>query len=241
MYLIIDIGNTNHKAAVFSETGEIVSLLQQPTLRKNDYADIFAQFPIQSAIISSVGKIEPDLFDWIGRQVSTIPFSTDLKLPIDIKYATPSTLGTDRIANAVGAASLFPHQDVLSFQAGTCLVTDFINAQGEYLGGSIAPGMSMRFQSLHQNTANLPLISPNNIDFFIGDTTENSILSGVINGMSCEIDGFIQHYRKTYPTLQSVITGGDAGFLMDFIKNRIFAAPNLVMVGLYKILRFNVA
>lgn len=241
MYLIIDIGNTNHKAAVFNEAGEIVSLLQQPTLQKSDYAAIISQYTIQAAIISSVGKMEPSLFDWIGRQVTTVPFSTDLKLPIDIKYATPSTLGTDRIANAVGAASLFPHQDVLSFQAGTCLVTDFINAQGEYLGGSIAPGMSMRFQSLHQNTANLPLIAPGHLDSYIGDTTEKSILSGVVYGMSCEIDGFIQHYKKTYPTLQSVITGGDAGFLSDFIKNRIFAAPNLVLVGLYKILIFNVA
>jgi len=125
-------------------------------------------------------------------------------------------------------------------QAGTCLVTDFVDGQGTYQGGSIAPGLRMRFQALHDHTAHLPLLEPQQPVPFTGKSTQESILSGVIHGMACEIDGIISHYQGLYPDLHIILTGGDADFLKDFIKNRIFAAPYLVLEGLYKILKCNV-
>lgn len=123
--------------------------------------------------------------------------------------------------------------------AGTCLVTDFVNDKGEYLGGSISPGVRMRFQALSQFTAHLPLIEPENIDFFIGENTKNSILAGVMNGIVQEINGIIRQYSRHYSQLKVILSGGDAELLQNSIKKRIFAAQNPVLLGLHKILRLN--
>ena len=123
--------------------------------------------------------------------------------------------------------------------AGTCLVADFVNAKGEYLGGSIAPGMRMRFLSLSKFTARLPLVEPENIDFLAGDSTRNSILSGVINGMAHEISGTIDHYKQAFGSLKVLFSGGDAELLCHSIKKRIFAAQNPTLLGLLKILKLN--
>ena len=123
--------------------------------------------------------------------------------------------------------------------AGTCLVADFVNEKGEYLGGSIAPGVRMRFQALSQFTARLPLVDPENIDFFIGNNTKNSILAGVMNGIIQEINGIIRQYSRHYNQLKVILSGGDAGLLQSSIKKRIFAAQNPVLVGLHKILILN--
>ena len=123
--------------------------------------------------------------------------------------------------------------------AGTCLVADFVNKEGEYLGGSIAPGVRMRFQALSQFTARLPLVEPENISYFVGDSTQNSILSGVMNGVAYEIDGFIRQYSKQYDHLKVILSGGDAELIQNSVKKRIFAAQNPILVGLYKILILN--
>ena len=123
--------------------------------------------------------------------------------------------------------------------AGTCLVADFVNEKGEYLGGSIAPGVRMRFQALSQFTARLPLVEPENIDFFVGDNTHNSILSGVMNGITQEINGIIRQYSRHYTHLKVILSGGDAELLQNSIKKRIFAAQNPILVGLHKILILN--
>lgn len=241
MYLIVDIGNTNQKAAFFDGEGRIVNVLQKSLLLKEDLEKLTEQFEVEAALVSVVGKADEELLAWLPTQMRTLTFSSELRLPIKVKYATPQTLGTDRLANAVGANALFPNQNVLSIQVGSCLVTDLVTADNCYVGGTIAPGLRMRFRALEHFTAKLPLVEPNNIDYIVGKTTEESISSGVINGMASEIEGLVNQYGSQFPGLKTVITGGDVPLMEGYLKNTIFAAPNLVLSGLYKILRLNVS
>ncbi len=239
MFLVIDIGNTYQKAAIYSEEGEMKTLIHRLNLTKEDMDELLQAYPVRAALFSSVREDSLGLHAWLSTRISTLKLTAHMALPIRLQYATPDTLGSDRIANAVGAHKLFPNQDVLSIQAGSCLVTDLVTRNGLYLGGTIAPGLRMRFQALAHFTAKLPLLEPQNIDFVTGDSTHRSILSGIINGMSCEIDELINRYRKQYSELRVVMTGGDASYLESLLKNSIFAAPNLVLLGLYEILHLH--
>ena len=239
MDIVIDIGNTLRKVAVFSEEGVLMRLFSEKQLTVPFFEHLFEEFEIRRAIFSSVGAGDEEVLAWLDAHTRLVRFSHDCRLPITLKYATPETLGTDRIANAVGANALYPNCNVLSIMAGTCLVADFVNANGEYLGGSIAPGLRMRFQALPQFTAKLPLVEPEKIDFLIGDTTQNSILSGVINGMAAEIDGLIDRYAQDFDDLHIIFSGGDSPLLQNSIKKRIFAAQNPILFGLFKILKLN--
>ena len=240
MFLVLDIGNTNQKAAVFTADGKEETVLRYDKLAVEHLENLFSRYRIDAALLSAVGSVEEDVVDWLEKNTRLVCFNSTLKLPVALDYKTPETLGTDRIASAVGAWALFPGENTLVIQAGTCLVTDFVDAQGVYRGGSIAPGLRLRFRALHDHTAHLPLLEPSSIDFLTGKSTQESILSGVIQGISCEIDGIIHHYKTLFPNINIILTGGDADFLKSMIKNRIFAAPNLVLQGLYEILRNNV-
>lgn len=240
MYLVIDIGNSRQKAAVMDDGGRFVSILQTDLLTLQNIHELWSNHKIKAALISATSHYDLQIKTFLCRRMPTWVLSKKLKLPIMIDYKTPSTLGSDRIACAVGANALFPNQNVLAIQAGSCLVLDFINAQNTYLGGSIAPGLSMRFHTLTQFTARLPLVKPEPVDFLIGNSTRNSILSGVMNGLAFEIEGWIARYKHLYPSLKVIITGGHAEQMGKIIKSRIFAVPNLVFLGLYKILRLNV-
>ena len=239
MDLVIDIGNTLQKLAVFDENGRIVCLLHEKQLTISFLENLFCQYPIKRAIVSSVREEDNPSLRWLEKKTQLIRFSAACRLPIRIQYATPETLGTDRIANAVGANAIYPNKNVLSIMAGTCLVADFVNDKGEYIGGSIAPGVRMRFQALSEFTARLPLIEPKKIDFFVGESTENSILSGVMNGITQEINGIIRQYSRNYDHLKVLLSGGDAELLQNSIKKRIFAAQNPILIGLHKILILN--
>lgn len=239
MDLVIDIGNTLQKVAVFSEKGVLCDLFSEKKLSISFLEAVFCRYSIERAIVSSVSKDDETVLQWLDERTQLQRFSASCLLPIHIQYATPKTLGTDRIANAVGANALYPNRNILSIMAGTCLVADFVNEKGEYLGGSIAPGVRMRFQALSQLTARLPFVEPKKIDFFVGDSTENSILSGVMNGITQEIEGLIRQYSRHYDRLKVILSGGDAELLQNSIKKRIFAAQNPILVGLHKILVLN--
>lgn len=241
MNLVIDIGNTLRKVAVFSENGVIVRLFSEKQLAIPFFERIFDDYTIQRAIVSSVGTGDEEALDWLGTHTHLVRFSHQCKLPITIKYGTPETLGTDRLANAVGANAIYPGENVLSLMAGTCLVADFVNANGEYLGGSIAPGLRMRFKALEHYTARLPFVEPEETAPLVGDTTKTSILSGVINGMAAEIDGLIDRYQSQYSDVKVLFSGGDSEQLLNSVKKRIFAAQNPILLGLYKILVLNVS
>jgi len=254
--LIIDIGNTLQKIAVFNND-ECVHCQSFSVITKEILTAVCNQFSIKYSIISSVAEVDARVILFLNTHTKMIHYTHQTKLPVTILYKSVETLGLDRIANAVGAAALFPARNVLSVQAGTCLVFDFVNAHGAYLGGAISPGMKMRFEALHEKTKNLPLIKPeknhpnslkpaplislsNNPPNFLETDTFGSLSSGVMNGICYEIDGFIESYKANFENLKVILTGGDAAYLQKSIKNTIFAAPNLVLKGLNEIIKYNV-
>ncbi|MCL2245510.1 MAG: type III pantothenate kinase [Lentimicrobiaceae bacterium] len=241
MNLILDIGNTLQKIAVFDETDKCLFYQSFQEITKLTLASILRTFPVENSIISSVADFNANLVKFLEENTNMVHYSHKTKLPVTILFKTPETLGLDRIANAVGAAALHPGKNVLSIQAGTCLVYDFVNEKGEYLGGSISPGMQMRFAALHEKTKKLPLLKKEeSLPHFLGTDSNNSILSGVLNGMCYEIEGFIEDYQMQFKDLTVLFTGGDATCLQKFIKNTIFAAPKVVLKGLNEIIKYNV-
>lgn len=241
MFLIIDIGNTYQKVAVFDGQDQMIVKNQYTHLSIQDLYPVFDQYVIDAAIISSVGEDFASVMNWLSKKTKTLTFNQNLKLPIVIDRDRLKTLGTDRVANAVGANAMFPNEDVLSIQAGTCLVTDMVSAKNRYMGGTISLGLRMRFNAIHHFTARLPLVEPQSVDFIMGNNTRDDILSGVIHGFKAEIEDIITHYKREYSDIKIIVTGGDASFVNGLIKNSIFAAPNVVLFGLYKILRLNVS
>jgi len=239
MNITIDIGNTLQKIAVFNNN-ECVYWQSFPVITKKILTSIFNQFPVKKSIISSVAEVDRKMVDFLRTNTQMIQFSHDTKLPIKILYKNMETLGLDRISNAVGAAAMFPNRNVLSIQAGSCLVLDFVNEKNEYLGGSISPGLKMRFDVLYEKTKKLPLLKePVFLPEFLGNDTYSSIHCGVVNGLLFEIEGFIEDYSAKYENLMILLTGGDANYLQKLIKNTIFAAPNIVLKGLNEIVTYN--
>ncbi|MBO4646240.1 MAG: type III pantothenate kinase [Bacteroidales bacterium] len=239
MYLAIDIGNTLQKAAVFTSEGDMAFYLEEKILPEDKIFHLIQNHNISNAILASVGEETDHWETALYNRCRVLHFTHTTPLPIRIQYEHPTTLGLDRMAAAVGAHAIFPNENVLVIQAGTCLVQDFITADGTYLGGAISPGLEMRLEALHHFTHRLPRIEKQQIDYFIGRSTEQSILSGVIHGLADEINSSIERYTHHFGKLKIILTGGNKNDLEKSIKNTIFAAPNLVLKGLYNILIFN--
>ncbi|MDT0643679.1 type III pantothenate kinase [Zunongwangia sp. F363] len=240
MNLVVDIGNTSVKVAVFQDA----ELLEKTSFSLKDFSEKISEIKKKypqtgAAILSSVVKDVKNEVNLLQKGLYFLQLSPDLALPFRNCYATPLTLGKDRIALAAAAVAAFPQKNVLVIDAGTCITYDFKNAKEEYLGGSISPGLEMRFKALHKFTANLPLLTTEEDVKLIGDSTKSSILSGVVNGMLDEIDGTINAYRSKYEDLTVIFTGGDEQFLSMRLKNGIFANSNFLLEGLNYILEFN--
>jgi len=241
MKLVIDIGNTLTKYAVFLQD-DIVRIESRKNFDTSFVSELLENFPqLSSAIFCSVRNVDMQSFGQFKRHLNILEFDNNIKIPIKNNYKTPDTLGKDRLAGAVGAYFLYPNKNLLIIDAGTSITYDIVTDKGEYLGGGISPGIQMRFEALHTLTGKLPLIKPDwekeiNV---IGNTTENAILSGVQYAVLCEVDGMISAYQQKFSQLQVVITGGDYIYFDKYLKNNIFAAPNLVLSGLKKILDFN--
>lgn len=241
MKLVIDIGNTLIKLAVFKQK-KIIAIENLKTFSASDISEILNNSPkILSAIVSNVRSLNLDFLQDFNQRIPIVELNTKTRLPINNLYKTPETLGKDRLAASIGAAEIFPETNILVIDAGTSLTYDIITAQGDYLGGAIGPGITMRFKALHTFTGKLPLVQPewNDAPQLIGNTTETSILVGVQNAVLCEVDGMIMGYKQQFPNLKVIVTGGDHKYFDKYLKNNIFAAPNLVLTGLKKILDFN--
>ncbi len=238
MYLTIDMGNTATKLVLFEQDelvySKIVKALSVPETRR-----IVKRLEPKAIILSTVIKTPEPLLKVLKMQKRFIQLSANTRLPIKNRYETPKTLGKDRLAGIIGAAALFPGRNVLVIDAGTCIKYDFINSKKEYFGGAISPGLNMRYQALHQFTDQLPLLVPEGKPQFVGRNTRDAIRSGVETGIANEIAGFIQLYRKQYKSLKLVITGGDASRFVRTLNLPIFAAPDLVNIGLKEILKFH--
>lgn len=238
MNLIIDIGNTYTKVAI-TDGYNNVFVDRFEHLAVTDIDKIISAFSPDKAILSAVGRKDPVLIEALGQKLRFIELNHNTPLPIVNQYKTPETLGQDRIAAAVGANYLYPNEDLLVIDSGTAITYDLVTKDGKYIGGAISPGIALRFKSLNQHTANLPLITNYSDNFIVGASTEECIESGVLNGAIGEIEYFINRYTEEFPAIRVVFTGGDANFFVNKLKNSIFVVHNLVIIGLNRILEFN--
>lgn len=240
MELILDLGNTHEKLALF-DAGCLLLVQNHPVITRQILTGFIDSNPgITSCILSSVVKHQEDIEEYLKNKFRFISLDEHTPVPIVNRYETKSSLGKDRLAAAVAGAATFPNENVLIIGAGTALTFDFVNDRGEYLGGSIAPGMQMRFNALHTFTDKLPLVTYREPAALIGNNTQMSILSGVVNGIVAEIEGIAQGYSENYPGLKIILTGGDMNYFVKWLKISIFALPNIVIHGLQQILQFNV-
>jgi type III pantothenate kinase len=235
--LVVDIGNTRIKTAVFEEE----ALMAERSF--SDIAELAAyatSIEFEYSIISSVTMIREDL-------EATLPFGflflgRETRIPFKNLYMTPQTLGVDRKAAVIGARSKFPQEDVMAIDLGSCITYDLLDKYDQYWGGGISPGLQMRFRAMHQQTARLPLVGlpEDRLPELIGNSTETCMQSGVYFGMLHELQGLVQAYLEKYPDLKVIICGGDAKIFESLTKDHIFVIPNLVLHGLNRILSYNV-
>lgn len=238
--LTIDVGNTQTKVGFFKQ-----DVLEKVFIYDQLIPDILVQqikqLKIGHSILVNSGKYDSIIDETLSNHTNFIKLNHKTAAPIINKYATPQTLGKDRLCSAIGATTLQKNgHPLLIIDTGTCITFNMVSKYNEYLGGSIAPGIEMRLKALPHFTHLLPLIK---YDYtavnLIGTDTESSILSGIINGIIAEIDGLISRYRNNYDDLMVYMTGGGCNFFEKQLKNKIFASPYLVLIGLNKILTYN--
>ncbi|MEP3209184.1 MAG: type III pantothenate kinase [Maribacter sp.] len=240
MNLIIDAGNTSVKLAVFDKQNLLFDVSTEAERFIEKVKDIFNFYPdITWAIVSAVGYLnQKDIVALsIFCQVHVLNHSS--KIPFKNSYATPQTLGVDRVALATAAFYHNPTANTLVVDAGTCITYDMVNDYGEYLGGGISPGLHMRYEALHNQTSKLPLLELDDPLDLIGNSTKSSIHSGVVHGVLAEIDGVIERYSSRFEDLTVILTGGDAQFLSKRLKNTIFADSKFLLAGLNYLLEYN--
>ncbi len=240
MNLVIDWGNTRIKAGWF--TGD--TLVETARYASAEaLGEALLKTPPRYVIASSTSRPAAelrDLLDTFDGGANWLLLSPDLAVPIRNDYGTPRTLGADRLAGAVGAMALFPNQNCLIFDLGTCITADFVSADGTFRGGLISPGLRMRLQAMHTFTARLPLLdTPPATDAWPPLTARNTseaMLSGAMNGMALELAGIMADYANHYADLRVIVCGGDGPLFINRLKPGIFAVPELVLRGLNRIL-----
>jgi type III pantothenate kinase len=236
MICTIDVGNTRIKAAVF-EGSTLVEYFVIPNNRiKKSIENIVEKYlQVTNIVVSSVRNHNESDFISDNPSIKTHFVSKQDIFPFKNLYDSPATLGIDRMILASGAVISYPNKNRLVIGVGTCITYDFINEKDEYLGGAISPGLRLRYESLHHYTDKLPLLSlPTAVgtEDTIGKSTNQSIHSGVINGLIHEVQGFIESYTSQYQNFIIILTGGDANFLAKRLKNTIFANPNFLLESL---------
>lgn len=240
MLLVIDMGNTQIKAAVFEQN----TLLKKEIIAYEDWQislkKVIKKFSeISILVVASVGKLEKNDFLTLDSGLNVYFVTRESKFPFNNLYASPSTLGIDRMILASGAVLQYPNKNRIVIDAGTCITYDFIDSNDNYLGGAISPGIRLRYESLHNYTAKLPLLKKEKPIEIVGNSTLQSIHSGVINGVSFEIEGFINSVFDKNDNFIIILTGGDAVFLAERLKNTIFANPNFLLESLNQTFQYN--
>lgn len=236
--LVVDIGNTRSKGGVFEDG----VLLSEVLVFGDDLLPLQTLIETWNPTHSLVGSVAKDsqvLMDLLKQHTSAIQLSPDLIFPFKNEYATPQTLGMDRVAGIAGAVQLFPEKNCLVIDAGTCVTFDFVTNDNRYLGGAISPGLNMRLKAMHTFTQKLPDLLFERPDNYIGDSTRSSMLSGSYFGLMGEINETIARYEEQFGEVQVLLCGGDAAMFDKRTKKSIFAAPDLVLNGLFKILQLN--
>ncbi len=241
--LVVDLGNTNLKLFVFDE-GQLVE--DKVEIDIHAFKDVIyvtkSKYSINNVIYSSVRNDDIQIENYLRNQFDNFfAVSEKLRYPFEIKYKTVDTLGNDRLAAVSGAVVLYPDKNVLIIDVGTAITYDFLEGGKIYHGGTISPGINIRFKALYNFTGKLPLLSINrDLNAEYGSTTFESITLGVQNGVLYEVNGVISAFSSKFDDLFVIFTGGDSFFFEKLIKNRIFVEPNLIAFGLNKILEINV-
>lgn len=233
MLLAVDIGNTKFKAAVFEGDALLEKFIFGNEAALKNFKKIFTAYPkIRHTWLSSVGKTDDEAVIWLNEKTDLTVISHKSQFPFTNSYGTPQTLGIDRLILTAGAVLQFPAANRLVIDAGTCVTYDFCDAQDTYRGGAISPGLQLRYNTMHNFTAKLPLLYPEMPSGYIGNTTVSSMHSGVVNGLLYEVEGFVSRYVEQYQDVKIILTGGDAEFLAKRLKNTIFANSNFLLESL---------
>lgn len=240
MQLCIDQGNSLTKIGIFKNDDLVISKVYK-NFGASDVVFLFQEYSIDYCIFSTVSVRDKSLLQELQSRVKIfVELSHETPIPITNDYKTPSTLGNDRLAAVIGASFLKPDTDLLVVDVGTAITFDFIDKNKVYKGGNISPGIALRFRALHEFTERLPLLELQEGIPLLGDDTKSAILSGVINGICFEIDGYIERLKSEYHGLSTFLTGGNTFYFVNKLKNTIFADTNLVLIGLNHILKHNV-
>ena len=218
MNLIVDIGNTLVKLAVF-DGGRIVAQRCVERLHPSMLGELLEGRRAAKAVVASTRGEADDVVETVRPYADyLLEFTSQTPVPVANAYHTPETLGRDRLA---------------------AVTIDLVTADNTFRGGCISPGMKTRFRALHDYTACLPLCGPTESGELQGLTTEEAIRLGVMNSLTFEIEGYMARMEKKIDDLCVIFTGGDAKYFAKRIKNTIFANCNLVFCGLDRILEYN--
>ncbi len=248
MNLCIDQGNSRTKVALMTDEGKIMKHLIYKSFSSADVERLFDLYDITDSIISSVVDIEAAVVNTLHRRSQHfVLFDHMTPVPIVNRYDTPQTLGQDRLAAAVGAKSLCPDENLLIIDAGSAITYDFVSAEGEYMGGNIAPGIKMRFTMLQRMTKKLPMVEAeeNELIPLFGANTRDAIAAGVIRGVAYEVKGYMRTLKEKMPHYQTFLTGGHAPYILNNVrssrneKREIRLEKHLVLIGLNNILVYN--
>jgi len=241
MDLVIDQGNTICKLAFFEGENEPVTVQTCKEVSVTYLLQLFSTQEIHAGILSTVKNLKPEILDCLRMNIPYfIQLDSQTPLPIENAYRTPGTLGLDRLAAAVGGWSIQPGKPLLIIDMGTAITYDFVRQDGTYIGGNIAPGVKMRLKALNKFTDKLPLVKPQITFEPMGTDTQTAILAGVMQGIVYEAEGCYQDLQKSHTNLFAFLTGGDLFYFDGKLKNGIFACKNLVLIGLNRILQYNV-
>lgn len=236
--LCFDFGNTRQKCAVF-KNGDLEEVRVLEDNLEQSVIELIQEFQPNFSILSSVIHHPESINELLGQKTSFHLLNHTSKLPITTPVGKPSSIGADRLALCAAAVHLFPNQHNLAIGLGSCITYNYISPRHEFLGGSISPGMNMRFRAMHEQTALLPLVEATQQFPLIGYDTKTNLQSGVILGIAAEIDGFIEQYAQKFTNFNVLLTGGDMPFFVPHLKKRIFADPYLIFKGLYAICELN--
>lgn len=236
MILAIDSGNTFSKVGWFEKDRLLRSAFG---LRFEELIQVVRSERPERIIFSSVSYTADEFQQALQLNVPVLRLTNKTAMPVRINYDTPETLGVDRLAAAVGASHLYPSRALVVIDAGTCITYDLVDQERVFQGGAIAPGLRMRLKAMHHFTRRLPLIEEPEAVSLIGKSTVKAMHSGAANGMMAEVRGMIAAYRDEYPGAEVVMCGGDLTFFESRLKLPIFAVPELVLIGLNRILQYN--
>ena len=240
MNLVLDFGNTKIKAAVFSDSNDILEIFTWDKYSEQIINEIKGKYLIDSVLLCSVVTVANEVEQHLKSNFSFyLRLDSSTKLPIKNNYSTPHTLGLDRIAAAVGANKMCPNTPLLVIDMGTAITYDFVNASNEYEGGNIAPGVNMRLRAMNNYTNKLPLLEARQEERLLGNDTISAMMAGVMRGIEFEIEGYISEIKKKNANLSVFLTGGDVFFFEKTVKSSIFVVSNLLLMGLNEILRYN--